>query len=259
MINSLSSELDIMRPEMLQSGLQVLSHNINRKNGDLKLFEFGKTYHKIEKGFSENNHLAIYVSGMAHENHWQSASKPVDFYFLKGVVEKVLCLGGASKLSFKRIDDESFTNGCEIFAGKVLIGKMGELSSAFLKPFDIKSKVYYADLYFDALVNLAAKPIQFKEITKFPSVSRDLALVVDKNVSYSEIERIALSLNIQQLVDLKLFDIFESEKLGAGKKSLAVNFTFLDETKTMTDQEIDGCMQRIIDAVLKKINAEIRK
>lgn len=259
MINSLSTELDMMRPKMLQTGLQVISHNLNRKNNDLKLFEFGKTYQKNEKGFSEKQHLAIYVSGMIQENHWQSASKPVDFYFLKGVVSTLLLLGGVSKLSFKSIEDESFSNGCEILSGKTVLGKMGEIATAVLKTFDIKSRVFFADLELDTLIAHSNQSIRYKEISKFPSVSRDLAFVVDKNVSYSEIERIALSLNIEQLVDLKLFDIFESEKLGTDKKSLAVNFIFLDETKTMTDQEIDNCMQQIIEAVQKKINAEIRK
>lgn len=259
MINSLSNELDMLRPKMVQSGLQVLAHNINRKNTDLKLFEFGKTYQSIDNSYKEYNHLAIYLTGMKNENHWQSPSSPIDFYYLKGWVEKVLLLSGSSFISIEPLEDEYFINGCQVFVGKTMIGIMGELAPQLLKQFDIKTSVFFADLNWDIIATLDPGAIRYKEITKFPSVSRDLAMVVDKNVSYSEIERIALSLNIKQLTHLKLFDIFESEKIGNDKKSIAVNFTFLDETKTMTDKEIDGCMQQIIESVRKKLNAEIRK
>ena len=128
-----------------------------------------------------------------------------------------------------------------------------------MKQFDIKHPVYFADIDLDFLHNLKSKPIQYQEIPKFPEVNRDLALVVDKNVSYSQIEQIALSNKFEQLKNIQLFDIFESDKLGVNKKSMAVSFTFLDENKTMTDKEIDSFMQKLITDYEKTIQAEIRK
>ncbi|HNP54578.1 MAG TPA: phenylalanine--tRNA ligase subunit beta, partial [Ferruginibacter sp.] len=137
--------------------------------------------------------------------------------------------------------------------------KFGQVNSNWLKRFDIKSPVFGIDLQLDTLLQLAQNKLTYREISKFPAVNRDLALVVDKNVSYSSLEQVALATRIRQLQSITLFDVFESDKLGAGKKSLAVNFVFLDEGKTLTDPEIDGFMQKIILACEKEIQAEIRK
>jgi phenylalanyl-tRNA synthetase beta chain len=136
---------------------------------------------------------------------------------------------------------------------------LGEVVPSLLKKFDIKQPVFYADIDIDFVLAQKLKPVQYKELSKFPVVNRDLAVLVDKNVSYSQLEQIALSNKIEQLTSIQLFDIFESEKLGAGKKSMAVSFTFLDENKTLTDVEIDGFMQKIISGYEKSLSAEIRK
>lgn len=260
MMNSLSSELNMLRPDMLRTGLQVINHNLNRKNLDLQLFEWGKTYSKEEEGkFQESMHLTIYLTGQVQENGWNTKSTPADYFHLKGLTDAILQLSGVKKIKQENINHADFAAGMGYYIGKNALVKMGKVSGKLLKSFDIKQEVYYADIQWDLLVNMRPKPVQYREISKYPAVHRDLALVVDKKVSYSQIEQIALSQQMQQLKHVKLFDLFESEKLGAGKKSMAVSFTFQDETKTMTDTEIDKMMATLTQAYAKNIEAEIRK
>ncbi len=260
MINSLSAELDMLRPSMLQSGLSVVAHNLNRKNSNLRLFEFGKTYAKgSDQKFIETNHLAIYISGSFEETGWKTKPQKADFYYLKGIVENVL------KLIIPEYSIEPVARPAEqgllseIRSGKQMLGTLGEVPAEMLSSFDIKHPVWHADLDWDALLSIKAKAVEYREISKFPVVNRDLAVVVDKNVSYNQVEQIALSSKIQQLKSVQLFDVFESEKLGAGKKSMAVSFTFLDENKTLTDKEIDAFMQKIVAGYESTLQAEIRK
>ncbi len=260
MINSLSADLDMMRPEMLQSGLQVIAHNLNRKNNNLRLFEFGKTYStNKENGYKELNHLAIYISGSFEETSWKLKPQKADFYYLKGILENIFQLTMPAKPVMLPVSGDQFKTGSEIKMGNTVIGLFGEVSEKILKQADIKSPVYFADIDWDLLLGQQSKQIRYREISKFPVVNRDLAVVVDKNVSYSQVEQIALSSKIEQLRSVELFDIFESEKLGAGKKSMAVSFTFLDETKTLTDKEIDSFMNKIVSGYETSLKAEIRK
>ena len=260
MINSLSNELDMLRPEMLQSGLQVISHNINRKNNNLMLFEFGKTYHKTDNNvYAEQQHLSLYLTGNVVAQGWNTKVQKADLYYLKGIAANILKSAHSGKISFKELQADNLVNSTAVYIGETAVGFLGEVSPTALKMFDIKQPVFFADLNMDAIYSLKAKPILYKEITKFPAVNRDLALVVDKNVSYSQIEGIALSAKINQLSNVQLFDVFESEKIGANKKSMALSFTFTDEQKTLTDQEIEGFMQKIIGSYEKQAGAEIRK
>ena len=260
MINSLSADLDMLRPQMIQSGLQVIAHNLNRKNHNLRLFEFGKTYRTSEnKQYSQSNHLSLYVCGQLDEVNWKTKPQKADFFYLKGVVENVLLLAGIGRVNFKAADNGLLEAGSSIYLGKENIGYLGEVNEKLLGKFDIKQPVFYADLNWDLILMQKTSRLQYKEISRFPVVNRDLSVVVDKNVSYNQIEQIALSSKIDQLKSIQLFDVFESDKLGAGKKSLAVSFTFLDETKTLTDKEIDAFMQKIISGYEKNIQAEIRK
>jgi phenylalanyl-tRNA synthetase beta chain len=260
MINSLSADLDMLRPQMLQSGLQVIAHNLNRKNPDLRMYEFGKTYAVSgEKNYTEKNHLCFYVSGSFEEPGWKIKPQKADFYYLKGVLENILTITGIKKIVFDPLENGFLKNGNLIKSGNSIIGSFGEVQEITLKRFDIKSPVFFADLDWDEILAQKIKPIQYREISKFPVVNRDLAVVVDKNVSYNQVEQIALSGKIAQLQSVQLFDVFESDKLGAGKKSMAVSFTFLDETKTLTDKEIDSYMQKIVSAFETALHAEIRK
>ncbi len=259
MINSLSSELNIMRPEMLQGGLQVVAHNNNRKNFNLRLFEFGKTYAaSAENNYSETVHLCLYVSGNTNEQDWKTKPVKSDFYYLKGAVENTLALLGLTNASFEAASGNGFNNYTEIKIRNKTIGYMAEVAEKNLKQFDIKNPVFYADILWDELLS-ATKDIEYHEISKFPAVIRDLSIVVDKNIMYAQIKKLASSAQIEALKSIQLFDVFESDKLGAGKKAMAVSFTFLDETKTLTDVEIDAFMQKLINTYQKDLSAEIRK
>ncbi|MDB5201676.1 MAG: phenylalanine--tRNA ligase subunit beta [Ferruginibacter sp.] len=261
MMNSLSADLDILRPSMLETGLEVVAHNINRKNSRLRLYEFGKTYGSRGVGeYYEHNHLAVYVSGNITETTWQTKAVKADIYYLKALCEKIAASVGLSAFSVIAENIPGYEMSMTLKSGKKTIGIAGKIQSSLLEKFGIKEPVFYADIYWDEL--LAAKnkkPLQYREVSRFPAVERDLAFILDKKINFAEIQAVVAKANIPLLKTVKLFDIFESEKLGTDKKSMAVNFTFLDETKTLTDKEIDAMMQQIISGAEKELSAEIRK
>ena len=261
MINNLSADLDILRPSMLPAGLEVIAHNINRRNANLCLFEFGKTYKMIQGGeYAENRHLALYVTGDIKETSWNHKTEKADFYFLKAACEKVFAATGISNATYQPTTHDHFETAAIISCKKKVIGIAGIVTDKKNKRFGIKQNVLVADIYWDEMVaTLKTTSVKYSEISKFPSVQRDLALVVNKNVTYGQVQQTAAALNLSQLQSTRLFDVFESEKLGAGKKSMAVNFAFGDNNKTLTDVEIDEMMNKLIAAFEKQQNAEIRK
>ena len=258
MMNNLSADLDVLRPSMLETGLECIAYNNNRKNNNLQLFEYGKTYHTKGIGsYWENEHLAIYITGDNHEDTWQEKAKAFDFYRAKGIATAILSLNGLDKIKVAK-DEE---NGkIVISSSKQNIASIITVNSATLKTFSIKQSVYFIDINYSALLQQVQKnKIVYKEVPKFPAVQRDLALVVGADTTYNVLETVVKKANLVKLQSMRLFDVFESEKLGAGKKSMAVNFTFLDEEKTLTDKETDAMMGRIIESFEKELNAEIRK
>jgi phenylalanyl-tRNA synthetase beta chain len=261
MINSLSANLDVMRPSLLQTGLEVIAYNINRKNTDLKLYEFGKTYHTTGVGnYDEKIHLAIYTSGTVTEGGWQQKDSKADFYYVKGLCEKIFANAGIKNISIEIATDEDLDYGISIKANNIVIGKAGSINAKTLKQFGIKEPVLFADILWDEVLALNQKAnISYKEISKFPSVQRDLALIVDKSIAYADIEKNIKANKIQSLKAIKLFDIFESEKLGKDKKSMAVNFTFSDDSKTLEDADTEGMMNKIITSLETQLNASVRK
>ncbi|MES2776998.1 MAG: phenylalanine--tRNA ligase subunit beta [Bacteroidota bacterium] len=262
MMNNLSAELDVMRPSMMETGLESVAYNINRKNSNLQLFEFGKTYATTGVGaYTEQQHLSLYITGDIVNAGWKSKAEKADLFYLKGVLQQVLRLSGNPEFSLEPATAAAgIVAAFNIIIDKKEYGVAGIISKEKLGRFDIKQPVYYADLNWEALVKKAKKQkLQFKEITKFPAVDRDLAIVVDKATTYASVEAAVKNAKAGKLTGMKLFDVFESEKLGAGKKSMAINFTFLDEEKTMTDKEIEGNMNRIIQGFEKELGAEIRK
>ncbi|MEO7311046.1 MAG: phenylalanine--tRNA ligase subunit beta [Chitinophagaceae bacterium] len=262
MINNLSADLDVMRPSMMETGLESVSYNINRKNADLKLFEFGKTYATTGVGaYSEAQHLSFYITGDMANAGWKSKAEKADLYYLKGVLQQVLRLTGITDFILEaNTSATNLSSAFSIIIDKKEYGVAGMISKQRLGRFDIKQPVFYADINWEGLVKKAKKQkLAFKEITKFPAVERDLAIVVNSATAYAEIEAAVKNARAGKLTGMKLFDVFESEKLGAGKKSMAINFTFLDEEKTMTDKDIDSNMNRIILAFEKELGADIRK
>jgi len=261
MINNLSEELNVLRPSMLETGLESIAHNLNRKNNNIRFFEFGKTYSTDGVGsYAENNHLCLFVTGTKVEGNWNNKAQKTDFYFIKAAVEKIATLAGVTINDLAVTINEKLNNAVEIKIKNETVAVVGEVNKKTADRFDCKQTVFFADINWDKLMLLNKKnAISFKEIAKFPAVQRDLAIVVDKSILYQQIEKTTFAAKLNKLKNVSLFDIFESEKLGANKKSMAVSFTFLDEEKTMTDKEIDGMMSKIINCYEKELNAEIRK
>jgi phenylalanyl-tRNA synthetase beta chain len=261
MINNLSEELNILRPAMMETGLASIAHNLNRKNNNLRFFEFGKTYAVNEAGkYLEDNHLAIYITGNKTDDNWKSKGEKVDFYFIKSVFEKIIAALGLKVDAYAVSENSNPVNCLQANIKNEKIAEIGMVSQSKLERFDIKQPVFYADLNWDSLLKLNKKIIiQHRDVSKYPAVSRDLAIIVNKTLPFEAVEKATAAARVNKLTSISLFDIFESEKIGSDKKSMAVSFTFLDEEKTMTDKEIDGMMNKIIGTYEKELGAEIRK
>jgi phenylalanyl-tRNA synthetase beta chain len=260
MLNNLSAELNIMRPSMLETGLESISWNLNRKNSDLCFFEFGKTYESGGPGqYTETNHCCLYLTGNLASESWKGKPVPVDFYYLKGICSVICSLAGVTG-SPGFLKHPKLSGGMEIKQGDRLILSAGEVDNTILRKFDIRQPVFFADIYWDTLMELALQnQVVFTELPRQNPVNRDLALIVEKSLPFETLEKTVRGIGLQKLREVRLFDIFESEKLGKDKKSLAVSFTFLDSEKTLTDKEIDDMMSRIMKTAEEELKAEIRK
>ncbi len=261
MMNSLSAELDILRNSLFETALEVVAHNLNHKNNNLRLFEFGKAYGKSADGkYQENEKLCIVITGNKQEAVWKQKAVQADFYFLKGIVEAVLKSLGVSADKVEVITVPKLDNHLVFKSGGEIIAGAGEVKKSVLNKFGIKQSVYFAGLNWQLLAQLASvQKSAVREVPRFPAVQRDLAMIVSKQLPYEEVEQTVQKIKLSTLQEIQLFDIFESDKLGAGKKSLAVSFTFLDPEKTLTDKEIDGWMNKIMTSLEKEVGAEIRK
>lgn len=261
MINSLSADLNIMRPSMVETGLEAISYNVNRKNKDLRFFEFGKTYSSKETGnYIEDEHLALYLTGENKPASWQSKQSGIDFYFAKGIALAIIQFCGLPVPDFTAISVDEFSLTISGKVNNKSLVTVGEISLDKLRNFDIKQPVFFIDFNWPLLLQtVAAEKIIYKEVSKFPAVQRDLAVVVSNNITFNALQEAVDKAKINKLQQVQLFDIFESQKLGKNKKSMAVSFTFIDEEKTLTDKEIDVIMKRIIQTFETELNAEIRK
>jgi phenylalanyl-tRNA synthetase beta chain len=261
MMNNLSAELNIMRPSLLETGLESVAYNLNRKNTNLQFFEFGKSYHTSGVGhYMEVPRLAVFVTGQLREDSWKGKGAHADFYYLKSLCERIFQLVGLSLPSWEPLRSSRLSYGLSVQVKGDAIMEIGMVNASLLRQFDCKQELYFADIRWDRLIGLAAgKEIEFRELPKQLPVQRDLAMVVEKSLSFEKVEKAIRGARVEKLQEVKLFDIFQSEKLGKDKKSLAVSFTFLDEEKTLTDKEIDGMVQRIMGNLEKELQAEIRK
>jgi phenylalanyl-tRNA synthetase beta chain len=261
MINNLSAELNIMRPSLLETGLESLAYNINRKNNDLRFFEFGKTYGSERAlNYSEKNHLCLYITGRLSENSWKSRNSNTDFYYLKGICTSLLELMNIRDIRFQPAENKKLEMGFSLGQAGGILLTAGLLKGTVREHFDIRQEVFFADMDWDLILEKTdPNSIRFHELPKQLPVNRDLAIVVKKSLPYEKVERILGGLGLDKLKGVRLFDVFESEKLGADKKSLAVSFSFLDDEKTLTDKEVEGMMNRIMASLEKELDAEIRK
>jgi phenylalanyl-tRNA synthetase beta chain len=258
MLNPLSSDLATMRQSLLFSGLEALSYNINRKNSDLKLFEFGKSYHKFLSGYEEIKHLTLFQTGNRNQENWTSAQKPSDFFLFKGYVESVLSRLGISKAKSLAVTTDVFSEGIALGLGNDTIVEFGVVKKSVLKHFGIKQEVFYADFNWATVLKLMSSKIKYTEIPKYPEVRRDLALLLDQNVTYDNIYTIARQTEKSLLKDVNLFDVYEGKNLPEGKKSYALSFTIQDNTKTLEDAQIDKIMNKLIKNFENELGATLR-
>lgn len=258
MLNPLSSELSVMRQSLLFSGLEAVSYNINRKNADLKLFELGKSYHKFAEGTEEHKHLTLFVSGNRNEESWTSAQKPSDFFLFKGYVEGILSRLGIDKAQTQPLVSDVFTEGVSMAIGNVVLVEFGMVKKSILKHFDIKQEVLFADFNWDQVLKLVSNKIRFTDIPKYPEVRRDLALLVDNSVSFESIYKIARQSEKSLLKNVNLFDVYEGKNLPEGKKSYAVGFVIQDNSKTLTDEQVEKIMGKLQQNFEKELGATLR-
>ena len=260
--NTSNITLDVMRPTMLFSGLEAIVHNQNRRSADLKLFESGKTYKKTADGFKESQHLSLFLTGQKASESWHNTKQAAtDFYTLKAYVNNVLARLGMTGFQEDSLKDDIFAVGYKYFRGQQVVAKFGKVQQKIAKAMGIKSDVYYADINFDALAKASKKhKIAYSELNKFPTVRRDLALVIDNSVSFNDIVRHARKTVKKSLKDINLFDVYTNEdQLGANKKSYAVSFIFEDPTKTLVDKFVDKEMNKLIQAFERNLRAQIRR
>jgi phenylalanyl-tRNA synthetase beta chain len=257
MINSLTSELDTMRPSMLESGLEVIQYNCNRRSTDLTLFEFGNVYARSNGQYLQEARLAIWITGSARAGQWQNKALAADVYYLKGLVDNLLRYSGITNVAVSYPDTAQEV----LWKWKnQVIAQVSRVGKDRLGIFDIKQDVYFGDIHWDTWAKaMKAARIRYTEVPKFPAVQRDLAIVLDKVTTYQQVEETTRQLKISELQAYGLFDVFESEKLGAGKKSYALNFTFQLQDRTLTDVETESLMKRLADAYKTKLNATIRE
>jgi len=270
-LNPLSADLGVMRQTLLFGGLESIVRNANRKNSNLRFFEFGNCYHydeskkeadKLIKAYTQDQHLGLWVTGKRVENSWVHPNEDASFYELKAYVENILVRLGLSLQAVTLVKGENniFEDSISIVtkAGKI-IAELGIVAYKLTKNMGITNEVFFADIYWDNLLKAVKKHVvEYKEISKYPAVSRDLALLVDKTVEFEQIKEIAYSTEKKLLKAVELFDVYEGKNLPEGKKSYAVNFILQDEQKTLNDKQIDSIMKKLIDNLTKRLNAELR-
>ncbi len=259
MLNPLSNDLSALRQSMLFSGLEAIAYNINRRQSDLKLFEFGKTYHAYAENREEYKHLTLLVTGNKNAERWNSASQPSDFFYIKGSVTSILDRLGINRLKASPIKNDIFSEGLVLSLGKTKLVEFGIIKKKVLKEFGISQDVLFADFNWDNVLEVAKRnSIKFKDIPKYPKVRRDFALLLDENVTFDAIYTIAKQSEKQLLKDVNLFDVYQGKNLPKGKKSYAVSFTIQDEHKTLTDKQIDKIMSKLQSSFEKQLGAELR-
>jgi phenylalanyl-tRNA synthetase beta chain len=261
MLNPLSSDLSVLRPTLLYGMLEAVNYNINRKTSDIKLFESGKTYHKKAEGqfpYYEQKQVALVISGKLHDaNHHQPKPAEVNFYTLKSYIEAVLPKLGITYKA-QNAEHKQLSGVYQYQVGKKVIALVGEVNKPVLKTFDVNQPVFYAELYLDAIYNLAFKPVIYAEASKFPAVKRDLALLLDKQVTYAELEKLAYETERNFLKEVSLFDVYEGDKIPVGKKSYALSFTLQNAEATLTDNQITNTTNKLIKVFEEKLQASIR-
>jgi len=258
MLNPLSSDLSTMRQSLLFSGLEALAYNINRKNADLKLFEFGKSYHNFPTGYEEIKHLTLFQTGNRNKENWNYATQPTNFFLLKGNVMAILEKLGIQKATSIPVTTDVFAEGIALGIGQETLVEFGVVKKSILKSFGIKQEVLFADFNWALVLKLVSNKIKFTDIPKYPEVRRDLALLVDTAVTYDAIYKIARQTEKSLLKEVNLFDVYEGNNLPEGKKSYALSFIIQDENKTLEEAQIDKIMSKLQRNFETELGAALR-
>ncbi|MFT6125987.1 MAG: phenylalanyl-tRNA synthetase beta chain [Flavobacteriaceae bacterium] len=259
MLNPLSSDLSVLRQSMLFNALEALAYNSNRKATNIKLFEYGKTYHNYTNGRAENKHLTLVVSGSKNDDNWTQTPQPSSFFYLKGIITAILERLGISEYSENGVDNDIYSEGISFVKNKKVIVEIGIINKKIANHFSIDSEILYADFHWDAILEeLSTENFKLKAIPKFPQVKRDFALLLDDSVSFNELREIAQQTERHLLKKVTLFDVYIGKNLPKGKKSYALSFTLQDSNKTLTDKQIDKIMNKLKDRFEKELGASLR-
>jgi phenylalanyl-tRNA synthetase beta chain len=259
MLNPLSNDLVVLRQSMLFSGLESVSYNLNRKNSSLKFYEFGKTYHLYNEKYHEEKHLTLFVTGNRTKESWKTNTNISDFFYVKGVIEAVLERLGIQNLKGSPVKSDVFSEGITFSVGKIKLAEFGIVKHSILKEFGIKQEVLFADIHWDNVLKLSGKKsIKVAGLTKFPTVKRDLALLVNSKTEFKEIYNLAFQSERKMLKAVDLFDVYEGDKLPEGKKSYAISFVLHDENKTLAEKQIDKIMQKLQQSFENNLDAVLR-
>lgn len=246
MLNPLSHELSVLRQSMLFSGLEVIEYNSNRKNVDLKLFEFGKTYHNFASGRIEYKHLSLFITGLTHKGNWAQPESKSSFFFGKGYIAAIMERLGLDNYTELFSQMEYFSEGLTFERNKTAIVELGIVNKRIAKHFDIDTEVFYADINWDAVLKqINLRDVKFQPIPKYPAALRDMALLLDDAISFENLRRAALSVEKKLLKSVDLFDVYRGKNLPEGKKSYALTFKIEDDEKTLTDKQIDKIMNKL--------------
>jgi phenylalanyl-tRNA synthetase beta chain len=248
-----------MRRTLLFSGLETLAFNLNRQQTQLKLFEFGKTYHQFGDKREEFKHLGIYLTGTKSTENWNTKPSNVSFFYLKGIVTSIFEKTGIKNLKTRPIKNDAFEEGIALTIGKTNAVEFGIIKQSMLKDFDINQDVFYADFNWDLIFDcIKTNKVKFNPISKFPEVRRDFALLLDEDVKFETIYQLAKQTDNKVLSNINLFDVYKGKNLPKGKKSYAISFTLKDDTKTLTDKQIDKIMNKLQQRFEKEVGAELR-
>ncbi|GGZ39893.1 phenylalanine--tRNA ligase beta subunit [Echinicola pacifica] len=257
--NKLSEDLGVMRQTLLFTGLEVLAHNINRRQKDLKFYEFGNTYFKEESGYREESHLSLFLTGAKSSESWLEPNKEVSFPDLYTIVERLFEKLNLQTPAVEIIHEAPYDYALRLMIGAKEVGTIGLLSAAVTQLAEVKQAVFYAELSWDIMTKKAKGLKQYEEISKFPEVRRDLSLVIDKEVSFDAVKKVASKAGGKLLNHIGVFDVYQGDKIDAGKKAYALSFYLQDNTKTLNDKMIDQTMNRLMQSFEKEIGALIRK
>ena len=260
-LNPLSNDLSVLRANMLFQGLETIAYNQNRGQSDLKVFEFGKTYHQYSDKREEKEWLVAYLTGRQASSNWTEKLKRAEFFELKGIAENLLLKIGVSPLASKTkpTKNAALSYGLDLFSGKLNLGSIGLVNQKNLKAFGVKEAVFYLELSWENIVKvLSTKKVKYKPVPKFPGTRRDLALVVDQKVDFQDIRNVALQAERNLLKEVSIFDVYQGKGLEAGTKSCALSFEFLDPNQTLTDKVVDKSIKKIYDQLQKQVGAQLR-